>query len=212
MLTAPWTPRLRPALRTHAEGHVGRAAVVAVTDGRAAGASQFRQHVPVVASNVHRDDAGPMLQGVRPHGSPAPSGFTTAVMQRRLYAIVVVALVAGLFACGGSTPEDEREARRLLRSVEGVERVDTVEIRKTTWGQWREISSDDPEFDNQEQPTSDDAPVYVIGITGHVEPLFGSGSTDWGIIVLDQSSHYEYERMTGAGRLPRFFRRIPQDS
>lgn len=111
-------------------------------------------------------------------------------------------------ACGESMPPQEREARRLLESVEGVKRIDTVELRRTTWGRWRVLSSDDPEFDNAAQPAADDAEVDVIAVTGHVEPLVGTGATNWGIIVLDASSGLEIERDTGRGQVPPFFERI----
>ena len=126
-----------------------------------------------------------------------------------LLSLGILALATMLSACGESMPAQEREARALLESVEGVTRIDTIELRKTTWGRWRDLSHDDPEFDKHAQPAADDADVHVIAVTGQVEPLAGTGAArDWGIIVLDASSGLEIARDIGPGQVPDYFERI----
>jgi hypothetical protein len=148
---------------------------------------------------------------MRPWRPAASRGFSAHPTSKGviLLGLGILALGTMLSACGESMPAQEREARRLLESVEGVTRIDTIELRRTTWGRWRDVSHDDLAFDDYEQPVADDADVHVIAVTGQVEPLAGTGGArEWGIIVLDASSGLEISREIGPGQMPDYFERI----
>lgn len=100
------------------------------------------------------------------------------------------------------------EVREVVSTLSGVERIDTFQVKYSTWRAWRTQQGPDPIFDGVEQPIGDNDQVFVIGVTGHIEPLvpphFGPAQTDWAVIVLSLS-YDEIQRSTGDGNLPTSF-------
>lgn len=137
-------------------------------------------------------------------------------MNRRPFLLVIALGLVSISCDSASTPTQvstgaatKAELVKYVSSLDGVDRVDSIEIKESTWGVWRITSSEnDPEFDQVEQPVPDTTPVTVVGITGHVEPLIGVGATDWGIIVLETSTKRELERYTGRGIIPNLLSRL----
>ncbi len=111
--------------------------------------------------------------------------------------------VSGSDMAGTITPPRSREAT--LAYVRGLSlvarRIDSIEAKLTTWGQWSTVNGQPQTIGGFDPQTL----VWVVSVSGSVElPVNQGMTTDWGAVIIDATTGKPMSA-AGGNLKPNFF-------